>query len=267
MKIFPYLFVQPQGGLCNRMRTIAGAYKLAKITNRRLVVLWVRSSELNERFHQLFEPMPFKVIDDHPGSIIQRWLWRIVNRTKYFTLIDDEKIQNSGWRDSSTLEWTNELVNKNLLICACHDIIKDCDYSIFKPLDSIKKRCSIDINDNVIGIHIRRTDNIESVRNSPTELFVQKMNEEIETMKAVRFFLATDSSQEEALLKERFGNRIIINPKTSIDRNNPIAIQEALLDLYSLSRCWKIYGSYYSSFSDVAAVWGRVRKETIISEI
>ena len=260
---FPYIIVQPQGGLCNRMRTIAGAYKLAKITNKRLVVLWVRSSEMNECFHQLFEPMPFKVIDDRQGSFIQRWLWRIVSRTHYFTLIDDEKIQNSGWRDSSTLDWAKEYTKKNLLICACHDIIKDCDYTIFKPLESIKKRCSIDINDNVIGIHIRRTDNMESVRNSPTEMFVQKMNEEIETMKAVRFFLSTDDPKEEALLKERFGNRIIINPKTSIDRNNPIAIQEALLDLYSLSRCRKIYGSYYSSFSDVAAVWGIVEKTII----
>ena len=86
---------------------------------------------------------------------------------------------------------------------------------------------------------------------------------EIETMKAVRFFLSTDDPKEEALLKERFGNRIIINPKTSIDRNNPIAIQEALLDLYSLSRCRKIYGSYYSSFSDVAAIWGRVNKNIL----
>ena len=255
-----YIIVQPQGGLCNRMRTIAGAYKLAQALKKRLVVLWVRNSELNERFHHLFAPMPFRVIDDHPGSIIQRWLWRIVSRTSYFTLIDDEKMLNSGWRDSSTLDWAKELVNNSLLICACHDIIKECDYSMFKPRDSIKNRCLVNINDKVIGIHIRRTDNEKSVSCSPTELFVQKMNEEIEAMEAVRFFLATDAPKEEALLKERYGNRIMINPKTSLDRNNPIAIQEALLDLYSLSRCRRIYGSYYSSFSDVAAVWGNTDK-------
>lgn len=258
-----YIIVQPHGGLCNRMRTIAGAYKLAQALKKRLVVFWVRNSELNERFHHLFAPMPFSVIDDHPGSIIQRWLWRIVSRTNYFTLINDEKILNSGWRDSPTLDWTKGLANKNLLICACHDIIKECDYSMFKPLDSIKSRCLVNINNKVIGIHIRRTDNDKSVSYSPTELFVQKMNEEIEAMEAVRFFLATDDPKEEALLIERFGNRIMINPKSCLDRNNPIAIQEALLDLYALSRCWKIYGSYYSSFSDVAAMWGNVKKTTI----
>ena len=263
MKILPDLIVQPQGGLCNRMRTIAGVYKIAKALNKKLVVLWVRNSELNESFSHLFAPMPFRVVDDHPGSIIQKWLWRLVNRTSFFTVIDDEMILNMGWRDSSTLEWTKELANKNLVICACHDITKDSDYSIFKPIDSIKKRNPIGISDNVIGIHIRRTDNEKSVSCSPTGLFVQKMHEEIKDGEDVKFFLATDDPQEEALLKERFGNRIIINPKTSLDRNNPIAIQEALLDLYSLSRCRKIYGSYYSSFSDVAAIWGNVEKTIV----
>ena len=261
---FPYIIVQPQGGLCNRMRTIAGAYKLAQTINKKLIVFWVRNDELNERFDNLFVLTPFKVIDDHPGSFIQKWLWRIANRTDFFTLIDDQTILNSDFRNSPISEWAKELSYSNLLICACHDITKDCDYSIFKPLDAIRNRCPISKEENVIGIHIRRTDNVESVKFSPTELFVQRMNETIDNHGEVKFFLATDDPKEEAYLQEIYGNRIIVNHKTSLDRNNPIAIQEALLDLYTLTQCREIYGSYYSSFSDVAAIWGGVSKDTII---
>lgn len=256
--LFPYLIVQPQGGLCNRMRTIAGAYKLAGILKKRLLVLWVRNTELNEFFCRLFDPAPFRVVEDRPGSATQRWLWRIVRRTSFFTMINDEYIQHSGIRDSTTLDWVTGMKGKNIFIVACHDIIKDCDYSIFKPSESIIKRCPIVTSSHFSGFHIRRTDNEQSIRFSPTELFIQKMKEV--NAGGGKIFLTTDDLEEEHLLTDMFSGRIITNSKTSLDRNNPMAIQDALLDLYTLSRCEKIYGSYWSSFSDVAAQWGHVEK-------
>jgi len=71
------------------------------------------------------------------------------------------------------------------------------------------------------------------------------------------FFLATDSPEEEQDMKKLFGDRIITFAK-KLDRNNPEAIQDALVDLLCLSKTRKIIGSFYSSFSDIAADIGYI---------
>lgn len=48
-----------------------------------------------------------------------------------------------------------------------------------------------------------------------------------------------------------------------MDRNTEVAIVDAMIDLTNLASCKKIYGSYYSSFSDVAAIWGNIEKEVL----
>ena len=57
------IIIQPLGGLCNRMRVIVGAAELAKHLHRQLVVIWTQDATLNARFSDLFEPIPYKVID------------------------------------------------------------------------------------------------------------------------------------------------------------------------------------------------------------
>ena len=117
--------------------------------------------------------------------------------------------------------------------------------------------------DVFVGLHIRRSDNEMSIKYSPTELFLEAIEKEIESNPSVKFYLATDDSQEEKLITERFGDRICTYRKRSVDRNTEVAIVDAMIDLTNLASCKKIYGSYYSSFSDVAAIWGNIEKEVL----
>lgn len=105
---------------------------------------------------------------------------------------------------------------------------------------------------NVIGVHIRRTDNANSVEHSPTELFLQAMQDEVAADPAVGFFLATDDPDEEKNILKNFPDRITVHKKESLHREDPAAIRDALVDVYCLSRCRKIIGSYWSSFTEVA---------------
>ncbi len=74
-----------------------------------------------------------------------------------------------------------------------------------------------------------------------------------------RFFLATDSGEVEMKLLEIFKDRIIIQPNKQLGRNNPGAIRDALVDMLCLSRTRKILGSYWSSFSESAALMGNLQ--------
>ena len=53
---------------------------------------------------------------------------------------------------------------------------------LFVPVDEImeeiENRCR-NFSDAMIGVHIRRTDNLASIRQSPIELFYQKLDEKI----------------------------------------------------------------------------------------
>lgn len=121
-------------------------------------------------------------------------------------------------------------------------------------------------HDSTVGVHIRRTDHRRSILNSPTHKFIEFMQAEIEQNSNTRFFLATDSPEDERLLKKTFPGRIIIHPKQSLDRNSPQAIQDALVDLFCLSKTKKLFGSYWSSFSKVATQLGNIEFVVVMTD-
>ena len=164
-----------------------------------------------------------------------------------------------------------------LKICKCHRNIFISttqsfgtwtnDISWLRPVKEI--RLKIDFqksNKNIIAIHIRRTDNIVSIENSPLELFEQVIDRYIASNVNVKFFLSTD----DPLVKEKFG---LIYPNNlvflqhELNRNSCDGIRNALVDLFSLSLCGIIYGSYWSSFSTLAAVIGGSELKILKSDV
>jgi hypothetical protein len=126
-------------------------------------------------------------------------------------------------------------------------------FSPFVPKKSIRDTVNGYYVENMIGVHIRRTDNQRSIKNAPFEKFVQSMQTEVDIDRDVKFFLATDDPQVEIELKHRFPRRIVTHVKKSVDRNDPNAIRDAVVDLYCLSNCRKLLGTYWSSFSETAS--------------
>jgi len=53
-----------------------------------------------------------------------------------------------------------------------------------------------------------------------------------------------------------FGDRIIVLPDVDTSRNSVRGMQDALVELYVLSRTNKIFGSHQSSYSETAAQIG-----------
>jgi hypothetical protein len=107
----------------------------------------------------------------------------------------------------------------------------------------------------IVGVHIRRGDNKKSIEESPSELFWEAMSA---YDSSVLFYVATDSEEERLEAIERFPNRIMKGSDTVLSRNDPFGCREGMLDFYCLSRCSEILGSYYSSFSEMAAMYGGV---------
>lgn len=245
------LIIQPIGGLCNRMRAINSAYLLAKERGEKLLVIWFVNHELGCPFHELFRETPeLKVINIHSKWNLQKMWYQL---TSYF--VNNETIrQHKG--DGLLDEAYRKALPKKVYIATEEHFYPCHDYHLFLPKTEIQER--IDrmqerLGEHAVGVHIRRTDNKPAMDNSSTRAFIQAMEREIASNPDTCFYLATDDLSEEAALREHFKDKIVSNENRDLSRDSVSGIKDAMLDLFSLANTTKIIGSYFSSFTDIAA--------------
>ncbi|KGE86616.1 MAG: hypothetical protein ACE362_25120 [Phaeodactylibacter xiamenensis] len=93
-------------------------------------------------------------------------------------------------------------------------------------------------------------------------MFEQIIHKEIENNQDVKFFLATDDSQVKAYLIKKFPGAIHTND-FELNRTTRKGIENAVIDLYMLSKTEKIYASHGSSFSETAFHMGETKLEIL----
>lgn len=234
------------GGLCNRMRSIASAIALGKFYHEGVIVLWQLDQGLNCEFSDLFEAIDcVKVISFRRWSLKRLLIWMSM------------KFSCQCFDGITSWDTDKRKHGRNIYIATPHQFCKEISYNDFVPLSQHIERAKsiLGKSKDFIGIHIRRTDNAKSIHNSPTELFIRKMNDALQERSHVRFFLATGSKEEEQKLRSQFNDSIISQNNKDLSRSSKQGIQDALVDLICLSYASEIWGSYWSSFSETAAVW------------
>ncbi|WP_188500462.1 hypothetical protein [Pontibacter amylolyticus] len=304
MKSRDKLYLKPVGGLCNRMRAIDSAVRLAEETGKQLVVFWGRDQRLNCRYAALFKPSPnFSVMEEkqwagkkaifpylpgsRPMSIGKKSLYALtkfvlnINAEIWYeeiehtvapldTSIQPNKIRSMQDYEVQSLSSINPLLQVlntigSAFVCSAWKLTSGQNYrENFVPIDRLHSQIAELSNrfTNMVGVHIRRSDHTASIEHSPLQKFTSAMDREIEENNA-NFFLSTDCKTTEKELLEKYPNRITTFQKSSYNRNSEQGIQEALIDLYCLSKTDKVLGSYYSSFSQVAAEISGIEEVTI----
>ena len=251
------IILKPKAGLCNRMRAVSSVEFLANKYNKKVLVLWNMDSGLNCRFDTLFEKIPNVYVFNYrlKFDFISRFV-QLVVKNKFINARIRQKAEIEEAVKSKKIVYISTFSNVYEENCFKKLIIVP---EIQSKIDSVLSKVQTDL----VGIHIRRTDHVRAIENSPTELFVKEISKEIEELPDTRFFLATDSFEEEKHLKEIFGDRIITNPSRELSRNSSQGIVDALVDLGCLNKCRKIIGSSWSSFSWTASIWNY--KKTLIT--
>ena len=141
------------------------------------------------------------------------------------------------------------------------------NYDFFKPIPAIQKQIDLIVqsfNKHTIGVHIRRTDQVLSIRYSPTPVFIKEMQQAIVSNPDTLFYVASDDLEEVKNLQSIFGEKIITQASTHFDRQTEEGMQSAVVDLFCLSKTQRIIGSFRSTFSDVAAKMGGIEWEALI---
>ena len=263
------LTLVPHGGLGNRMRAIDSALRLSHTLQKQLNVIWLENTpQLRCPFDKLFQPLSQVYLTSPPVASLYLEPQAIQSLTplkqnllalvaKAFQTVNFEKIMGND--EVIELIQTDQLATlanyQSLMILTDRSFYSENTYDLFKPIPTLEKAIqtrTAAFRKNTIGLHIRRGDHGKSIKHSPLPLFLDAIAQEIAQSSDTNFYLASDSVSIKHQLLEQFGDRIITQ-LTPTSRNSEQGMQDAVIDLYALSRTRKIYGSYWSSYSRVAA--------------
>jgi len=258
----------PIGGLGNRINAICSVIVFCKKFNKSLKIIWFKDHGLNCSVKELMSINPdldniqmedakFSdfILRDNPR---RKNLW--IPKFFQFFLFDRRIYKNEVSQVLSTFVksdfgkldkykhvfminwgkfWCEPDMWKSITI---KPQIKNRAEEIIKSFGNVKR---------LVGIHVRRTDHLWSIRNSPTELFVKKIQKEINLYREnVRFYLASDSLEVKNEIVSIFGDKIITSVKQT-NRDTKEGIIDAFIEMNVLAMTDKIYAPG-SSFSETA---------------
>jgi hypothetical protein len=270
------IIVQPRAGLANRMRLIASCLYLREKFHAEISMIWDLDSGLNARYQDLFElnqnirlieSSKYRLIIKHRRlisskfqfikSLSKSWNKLASNALGIDYCLFDEDLKKGYAHIKAILE-----KNDSVFIYSCEEFI---DYpkgiESFTPVVSIREnvqRYSKRFDTKTVGIHIRRTDHTASIQNSPNYLFERKIEEYLRGDPNVNFFIATDDPLIERHFKNMYPDKILSYPKT-YGRDSSQGIIDALIELQLLSKTSVIYGSFWSSYSEMASRIGKLK--------
>ena len=268
----------PVGGLANRMRCMASAYEFARCNALPLRFVWFKDSGMNCRFDRLFRPFDLSLGNvslkeagladllryDRPRRR-NLYLPRLSQKLHFSRCIYEEEVARMvGAPGRSAFAAHSPLAANKEIYIAAYSVL--CDYPdewlrlLFRPQEAVCRkahRVVAQFAPCTIGIHIRRTDNTQSAALSPTLLFEEQMERRIAEQPDVCFYVASDSPEEKERLAARFPGHVLVH-SFSARRDSPQGIEDACAEMWVLAHTREIWGSYWSSYSEIAARWGGI---------
>ncbi|MBP3354053.1 MAG: hypothetical protein J6L02_05320 [Bacteroidales bacterium] len=260
------IYLVPYGGLANRVRAINATLELAKANDIPLTVIWFKNFELNAPFTSIFNMPLYDKLMVKEATFFDRFIYRSPRRhTLWLPFITAPILFDRCIYSSEFVKLRNEGKLEDIIKSSGKVLIESCyDFGNYAPslsdnfvlvkdiLSEVDNYIDKNFGSRNIGVHIRRTDNLLSIERSPLELFIDAMQKEVELYPKTKFYLATDDKATKKYLKDIFGDKIL-SIETDCNRNSEEGIKEAVKEMWLLSKTEKIYGSFYSSFSEIAA--------------
>jgi len=227
-------FLHVQFGLGNRLRALGSAMAVAKNTGLVLVVIWVPDVHLN----------PLKVyVDPRVGR-------HIYAKSAYVI-----RSRSTPRISSYTSPYWKTMRSTLIPVAFVMDIVERPDYKNIRGLVGVHVR-SRSIKEDIKGV----TGGYYGKGSRTTDFWRKKTNGETfahqisKLPSHYRYFVAADTSATLTMLKKRFGAHRIYAVESGNEcfTRNAQCAKLALVDIILLSRTRVLYGSHWSSFSEIA---------------
>lgn len=268
------LYLEPCAGLGNRMLALLSGYVLAKKNNYHLTVVWKCEAPCNCELKNLFGlPADVDVIGIYEHNRFKYPVHNLIGKSRKKQLIKkckcfvecgeaDQIFEKNG---SAAID---QILEDDVYIKSCgkfydweniniNEVISPVE-SVYVLLEPLRKNV---LGKHIIGVHIRRTDHVQAIQNSPLELFLDEMDKLVKQYDG--FYLATDDVDVKKEICQRYGSKVMTYD-CNLKRDSKQGIIDAFVDLYMLGSCEKIIGSYGSTFSMVAAMLNNIPLQIIV---
>lgn len=275
----------PLGGVARRIRTIASAIELFNEHPEKPVeILWIPTDDFSAPSERLFTLSP-KYVSSHITIREGTWRDRLTNDIpqvrnlflpapfvflRYDHIWGPKRVSElvrSGKEYAADLRERCLKPGEKILLCTNETLCK-CDSQIYRYLvptvevTGVRNSRMSGWKDNVVGIHLTRTRDDNNYAESPTELFIQRMQKMVERDTTTTFFLATTNSDEMERLQTIFRKRVFALHSISEPGSAESAI-ESYGELLALSHTRMILTTPNSTFSEVASELGRIPLEQL----
>lgn len=217
--------VQVKFGLCNRLQTIIGFFTYNN--SEELKIVWKEDNECPGNFEDYFEKIPN------------------VSFLKEKTENCKGDFYEFPYKEYALKE--EEYLNK----------FKE-NHKIIVPNENIRRYIETLKLEEMIGIHIRRTDFLPHIKKYYYDIipeidniyFFNLIKSIVKKNPKQKIFLATDNRQTQEMFFQLYPKNIIF--LKIIDENNnkrKTDLKDAIIDLFCLISCKEFYGTKESSFS------------------
>jgi hypothetical protein len=239
---------------------------LGRRLNQRVAVWWDFNSACSAGFLELFEPVPEIDIQSKIADVSVRFAFserrsmsvfrRLVGFSHWGEALEG-KLDSLfyGNREPLKLNVIRAMSRKDL-ICIRSDAgwFYPENFEWLVPILELRSRIeamSARFEPGTVGIHIRRGDHYQAIAANPLNGFLAAIVERLRARPETRFFLSTEEPNIREQVRRVAGNSILTHEQDT-SRTTLKGMMTAVVDLFCLSNCSEIWGTYGSSFSETA---------------
>jgi FkbM family methyltransferase len=249
-------------GLCNRLKCLISAMRIADKTSSNLILYWPSNTLLNCSFSDLFEneieEMSLEEYELLTNIKDADKKCRIVN-TWRFELLPQDKLPDNFSRgfphDSGRYI---DFEYQRIPLAIREDFLKYINR--LQPKKYIVEQVenfSKNFDNNTIGISIRTWPDKEA--RERFKLFdLKNIYKIIDKTEGANIFVSADCEEVLEKIHNRYGKKILSYPKRTSagDRSSAVGIFDILIDLLLLAKCKQLKVSYLSTYSEMAWWFG-----------
>ena len=271
-KSLKYIVCINRAGLGNRLKGLISAMRLSKITGRKLLLYWENNQycgcDFNDLFENKFKEITKKELNDikKKNSIVYRDVLRedydkydyIILDTWKFVFLPNEIPkgfnQTYSSKEGDNIDFEFERIPERIRKMLLGELLSLRVLKEIKEfVESFNKRHDLG---RYVGLHIRRGDNRFTVDGREKISSDEKFIEIINKTPNEKFLLTTDGEDTKERFRKLFGERIIIYPEEKVLRSDKESIKQGLISMLLLSKTKHIFGSYLSTFAELAWWFG-----------
>lgn len=250
-----YVIARVRGGLCNRIKCLISAQRIAQRYSKTLLLSWPVDEDCGCGFSDLFENRIAEISQEEALRLSCNSGYQVYDSWRLLTL-PEERLGRNFSRAYVSREGNNiDFEYERIPLIIREDILKYVrrlmpNKGITEKVEEFHKK----FDRGSVSVNIRSWPG----ENRSVFFDIRNLYKVMDKEKTGNFFVVCDSADVLEQIRQRYGARVLTYPRRTFpgDRKSREGIQDALIELLLLAGNKSLKASYLSTFSEMAWWFG-----------